>query len=402
MIYLGDIPKEILDKHWEYFENSIGYKKIEEYKKQNALPIKQRALFRFISNHDLLKKIIIGKPIEIRELIDKYNELVINKGRIVSNDAFAFYKDFIVTGGWNSIWVKINRDAAGLSNKKNIKARMIYLDKRFSSMERLYGQVNNERLNIGTLKSRFDNINNNISSNLESWNDLLKSIFDYSKFIEISDNWNAYKYTTDLGVTVCPYCNRNYIHTLETDSGRTRAELDHFYPKSLYPFLSISIYNLIPSCHICNSNLKGSKNFFEEQHIHPFENLNQSKITFKLQYTDLKIETVIPNINQFEIDFNFNPSLNNSEMTMINNSLKTFKTKELYNNHKDIAQELVYKAYYYNKTKIEELQSILGTNSGIDENFIERVVYGNYIHENNFGKRPLAKFTGEILSDLEN
>jgi len=402
MIYLGDIPKEILDKHWEYFEKSIGYKKIEEYKKQDALPIKQRALFRIISNHDLLKKIIIGKPIEIREIIDKYNELVINKGRIVSNDAFAFYKDFIVTGGWNSIWVKINRDAKGLSNKKNIKARMIYLDKRFTSMERLYGQVNNESLNIGTLKSRFDYIANKISSKLESWNDLLKSIFDYSKFIKISDNWNAYKYTTDLGVTVCPYCNRNYIHTLETNTGRTRAELDHFYPKSLYPFLSISIYNLIPSCHICNSNLKGSKNFFEVQHIHPFENLNQNKITFKLHYKDLKIETVIPNINQFEIDFNFNPSLNNSEMTMINNSLKTFKTKELYNNHKDIAQELVYKAYYYNKTKIEELQSILGTNSGIDENFIERVVYGNYIHENNFGKRPLAKFTGEILSDLEN
>ncbi|WP_131430949.1 hypothetical protein [Chryseobacterium formosense] len=398
---MGEIPKEILDKHWEYFENSIGYKKIEEYKNQNILPSKQRALFRIISNHELLKKIIIGKPSEIRELIDQYNEVVINKGIIISNEVFSFYKDFIVTGGWNSIWLKINREA-WLSHKKNIKARMIYLDKRFSSMEMLYGLGKNDRLNIGVLKSRFNNINNNISSNLESWNDLLKSIFDYSKFIEINDNWNAYKYTTDLGITVCPYCNRNYIHTLETDSGRTRAELDHFYPKSLYPFLSISIYNLIPSCHICNSNLKGSKNFFEEQHMHPFENLNQSKITFKLHYTDLKIETVIPNTNQFEIDFDFSPSLKNSEMTMINNSLKTFKTKELYNNHKDIAQELIYKAYYYNRTKIEELQSILGDNSGIDENFIERIVYGNYIHENNFGKRPLAKFTGEIISNLEN
>ena len=401
MIYLGDIPKEILDKHWKYFENSIGYKKIEEYKNKNTLTSKQRALFRIISNHEILKKIIIGKPSEIRELIDQYNEVVINRGLIISNEVFSFYKDFIVTGGWNSIWLKINREA-GLSNKKNIKARMIYLDKRFSSMEILYGIDKNDKLNISILKRRFNNIDNNISSNVESWNDLLKSIFDYSKFIEITDNWNAYKYTIDLGITVCPYCNRNYIHTLETDSGRTRAELDHFYPKSLYPFLSISIYNLIPSCHICNSNLKGSKNFFEEQHMHPFENLNQSKITFKLHYTDLKIETVIPNTNQFEIDFDINPSLNNSEMTIINNSLKTFKTKELYNNHKDIAQELVYKAYYYNRTKIEELQSILGDNSGIDENFIERVVYGNYIHENNFGKRPLAKFTGEILSNLEN
>lgn len=402
MIYLGDIPKEILDKHWEYFKNSNGYGKIKEYKYDNYLPIRQRLIFKYLNNDQLLRKIVIGKPSELRELIDKYNLEVINSGIIVSDIAFAFYKDFILAGGWDCIWKKINTEAKRLSNSNNILARMNYLDRRFSTIENSYGIVNLDRLNIGGLKNRYNAINNRISSSIESWNTLWKSIFDYSKFIELSKSWNAYKYTTDLGITVCPYCNRNYIHTLETDSGRTRAELDHFYPKSLYPFLSISIYNLIPSCHICNSNLKGSKNFFEKQHIHPFENLNQSKITFKLHYTDLKIETVIPNINQFEIDFNFNPSLNNSEMTMINNSLKTFKTKELYNNHKDIAQELVYKAYYYNKTKIDELQSILGTNSGIDENFIERVVYGNYIHENNFGKRPLAKFTGEILSDLEN
>lgn len=401
MIYLGDISKEILDKHWEYFKNSTGYGKIKEYKDDNALPIKQRLIFKYLNNDRLLKKIITGKPSELRELIDKYNLEVINSGIIVSDIAFAFYKDFILAGGWDCIWKKINTEAKRLSNNNNILARMNYLDRRFSTIENSYGIVNIDRLNIGGLKNRYNVINNRISSSIEGWNTLWKSIFDYSKFIELSKDWNAYKYTTDLGITVCPYCNRNYIHTVETNSGKTRAELDHFYPKSLYPFLSISIYNLVPSCHICNSNLKGSKNFFKDQHIHPFENSNQNKVKFKLHYTDSEIESIVPSINQFEIDFDFVPNLDYSDTTMINNSLKTFKTKELYNNHKDIAQELIFKSHYYNDTKKEELKNILGTDSGIDDNFIDRVVYGNYNQENDFGKRPLAKFTGDLLSKLK-
>lgn len=401
MIYLGDISKEILDKHWGYFKNSTGYGKIKEYKYDNTLPIRQRLIFKYLNDDRLLRKIVIGKPSEIRELIEKYNLEIINSGIIVSDIAFAFYKDFILAGGWECLWKKINTEAKRLSNNNNILARMNYLDRRFSTIENSYGIVNIQRLNISGLKNRYNAINNRISSSIEDWNTLWKSIFDYSKFIELSKNWNAYKYTRDLGITVCPYCNRNYIHTVETDSGKTRAELDHFYPKSLYPFLSISIYNLVPSCHICNSNLKGMKNFFKDQHVHPFENLNQNGVKFKLHYTDSEIESIVPSIKQFEIDFDFIPSLDYYDKTMINNSLKTFKTKELYNNHKDIAQELIFKSHYYNETKKEELKTILGINSGIDDNFIDRVVYGNYNQENDFGKRPLAKFTGDLLSKLK-
>lgn len=401
MIYLGDIPKEILDKHWEYFKNSNGYGKIKEYINDNALPIRQRLLFKYLNNDLLLKKIVIGKPSKLKELIDKYNLEVINSGIIVSLLAFAFYKDFIIPGGWDCIWKKINTKAERLSNNNNILARMNYLDKRFTIIENFYGIVNLDMLNIGGLKNRYNAINSRISSTIEDWNTLLKSIFDYSKFIELGKTWNAYKYTADLGITVCPYCNRNYIHTVETDTGKTRAELDHFYPKSLYPFLSISIYNLVPSCHICNSNLKGTKNFCKDQHLHPFENSNQNKVKFKIRYTDADIESIVPSINQFEIDFDFIPNLDYYNKTMINNSLKTFKTKELYNNHKDVAQELIFKSYYYNETKKEELKTILGVDSGIDNNFIDRVVYGNYNQENDFGKRPLAKFTGDLLSKLK-
>ena len=51
----------------------------------------------------------------------------------------------------------------------------------------------------------------------------------------------------NLHIDVCPYCNRNYINQKK---GTT---LDHFFPKSLYPLVAISFYNLIPSCYSCNT-----------------------------------------------------------------------------------------------------------------------------------------------------
>lgn len=51
---------------------------------------------------------------------------------------------------------------------------------------------------------------------------------------------------------------------------KTTAHLDHFYPKSDYPFLALSLYNFVPSCQICNSRLfKGNKDTLVS--IYPYE-----------------------------------------------------------------------------------------------------------------------------------
>lgn len=86
--------------------------------------------------------------------------------------------------------------------------------------------------------------------------------------------WCSYLYTYLLGVDVCPYCNSQFVYTyrlnkLEEEdfikssipNGTTRAELDHFFPKNKFPFLAMSIFNLVPSCHTCNSSIKGYVEF---------------------------------------------------------------------------------------------------------------------------------------------
>lgn len=64
----------------------------------------------------------------------------------------------------------------------------------------------------------------------------------------------VYKFVESMNIQVCPYCNRNYISVVKdkNDGFKTRPELDHFYNKSKYPYLAVSMRNLVPSCHVCN------------------------------------------------------------------------------------------------------------------------------------------------------
>ncbi len=73
--------------------------------------------------------------------------------------------------------------------------------------------------------------------------------------------WTPYTYTSMLGIKVCPYCNRQFISTVIKEDGKVRGNIDHFFPKGKYPILSMSIYNWVPCCSVCNSSFKKDKSF---------------------------------------------------------------------------------------------------------------------------------------------
>lgn len=112
------------------------------------------------------------------------------------------------------------------------------------------------------------------SSVFEQFLEDCKDVFAYDEFSSKSSNdWNAYSLCQASKYDLCPYCQQAMAFTIHRDSdGKAfRPTLDHFYPKSQYPYLSLSLYNLIPCCHTCNSSLKGQTDFFMREHLHPFE-----------------------------------------------------------------------------------------------------------------------------------
>jgi len=225
----------------------------------------------------------------------------------------------------------------------------------------------------------------------DKWHPLYKIIRDeifekeYKNWGNRKIEYSAYEFVNILDLKTCPYCNRNYTFIVDEESGKLRPEIDHFYPKSIYPFLAMSFYNLIPSCSICN-HTKSSK--IKENLINPYD-IKDDDFKFTYKPTDIsfsQIESKKYNMDSFEIEFKKK-----------NENIDIFKLDELYKQHKDIVVDLLMKKAYYPKSYIEELEKSFGFTK--DE--IYRYLLNNYKKEEDLHKRPLSKLIKDISEELD-
>ena len=206
----------------------------------------------------------------------------------------------------------------------------------------------------------------------------------YKNFTNYKKQHDAYDLVKGLNLKTCPYCNRNYTFVVDSDNGKLRPELDHFYPKSIYPFLAVSFYNLIPSCPICN-HTKGNKVKKDLDNPYDIETNN-----YRFTYTPNNIDFTIVEKEKYNFD-SFDIELKGNE-----SNIKLFKLIELYKQHKDIVQELLIKKAYYPESYIEELEKSFRFSK--DE--IYRYLLGNYNKEEDLHKRPLSKLIRDISEEL--
>ena len=207
----------------------------------------------------------------------------------------------------------------------------------------------------------------------------------YKKFIKkylYEQRFPRMRFVEELRVTVCPYCNRNFINPT---SERTTCELDHFYDKKSYPILAVSFRNLVPVCHICN--LIKSSNLIEYS---PYNKKYSTDDLISFDYF-IKGSDYLTNNEQIGIEINGSNAFESN--------IKNLKLRELYQLHTDIVQECIKKAIIFNK---EYMKDLFNTYDGLFESEEElyRIVYGNFKKESLYGKRPLAKLTKDILDDL--
>lgn len=244
--------------------------------------------------------------------------------------------------------------------------------------------------------------------------DKLNSVFNYDSFISKEKvGWNAYELAKALGVNVCSYCNRNYTHTVT--KGRdyyVRPEFDHFLPKYKFPFLAISFYNLIPSCHTCNSNLKLKVDFNTRSYLHPYLSSFDDIAKFSVEFVDKKRLTADQiaaqygamffqgKVDGFEIKLKKKrKSVSNYLFSKVQRNAEVFKLPELYNCHKDMVSEMVLNAVIYNEDKIKELLTAYPNlfDSRAD---VMRHISKNYPSVDDMSRRPFSKLTKDIHIEL--
>ena len=195
-----------------------------------------------------------------------------------------------------------------------------------------------------------------------------------------------------VGQNVCPYCNRNFIEDLKIVKNRNSRnpvgtfELDHFYSKDEFPMFAVSLYNLIPVCGTCN-RIKSNMIF----KVNPYLMYNKKD--------NISFEYNILGSNYMENEHELEIKIKSSSKEALEDAQK-LRLEEIYNRHKDIAQEIIKKMQYYSPEYIECLFKDTGTLfQSKDE--LYRLLYGGYANPDEFGKRPLSKFIKDIYQNTK-
>jgi len=218
----------------------------------------------------------------------------------------------------------------------------------------------------------------------------------YAKF---RDSVSSKNYINKVNLKVCPYCNRNYIFNFTKNKKKeATAQLDHFIDKSKYPYLSLSLYNLVPSCSVCNQR-KSAKNILIEPILNPFEDNIHNHISFNS--TEIVSRDELKNK---KLDF-FSEERTKISINLISDDkrveehLKTFNIEGLYNNHTDVVADLYKKRVIYSDEYIDELLTKYGEIFQSREELIGLITCG-YMNEEELNQRPLSKLIYDISQEL--
>lgn len=222
---------------------------------------------------------------------------------------------------------------------------------------------------------------------------------DIMKYKEIkdmlNDNWSAYQYLLELGIKVCPYCNRQYITPIYSDNGKVRADLDHFFSKSQYPFLSMSIYNLVPSCKFCNSSLKGTKEFVYNENLNPFESNVADYLEFDI--IPKSYQSFYGNDN-FVLKLREKDNKNKKNNEKAKKNCEIFKIEEIYQYHNDIIKNIILKKMIYSDRYIKKAYKNYNKLQ-INNEDIKYILLSPYIGKKDNDK-PLSMLINNIIDKL--
>lgn len=252
-------------------------------------------------------------------------------------------------------------------------------------------------------KAIIDNINLILNSDLNILESQFLNLCDGFNAKELKDIEKAFNYSgyrkkpkffknfKQLNIKSCPFCNNNYIYFYKEDASteyNTLATLEHYYSKAKYPHLSLSFYNLIPCCSICNSKFKGSDNKHLGKICHPYRDDFNEKAEFSL-----KLKRFDKNL---ELDIDLKTYDKKAET-----SVDRFKLDEIYKEHDDIAKEIWNKSQYYNDSRIDELHKEFYEKLGYSKEDVKNIVFCNYLNKDDINKRNHSKLTQDILKQFD-
>tara|TARA_R110001632_G_scaffold63318_2_gene151427 strand:- start:84254 stop:85420 length:1167 start_codon:yes stop_codon:yes gene_type:complete len=234
---------------------------------------------------------------------------------------------------------------------------------------------------------------NNIGSNradiiISKYQDKIKRYEDIENLIDDTRIRNTLKNLTD----------KSGILKIENSliQNKNHFTLDHVLPQSLYPYLSLCLFNLTPSCYSCNSKLKKDTKIYssisEIKSISPTGINGVFNLNFKIYFKDGFDKNNLPDTaNEYSIKID----------SAHKEYIKRLNLQGRYNFHKDISFELIDKRKTYSDSQIQEIVTLFGEkNIEINEIQLKKQIFGSVIFEED-SNAQFEKYKKDIAKQLD-
>ncbi len=174
-----------------------------------------------------------------------------------------------------------------------------------------------------------------LPDNLKTANKNLANAFNYAKFSQQPTDgtqWYAAKLMKEAlkNLQYCPYCNADMVYAMDTRGRIARSAFDHFFPAARYPFLALSLYNLIPSCHRCNSSFKRSLHKEPQVSFHPCLDDVDDATRFVLIGLTNEMRYCEPEDNTLSVRLLPRPNHSEAKQAQLENYQALFRIDEVY------------------------------------------------------------------------
>lgn len=186
---------------------------------------------------------------------------------------------------------------------------------------------------------------------------------------------------------------KSQLSGLDLENDYNHFTLDHVLPQSKFKFLSLCLYNLVPSCYSCNSKLKGKKEFVINKRLLELSPTSPSYtlrdgLQFRIYY-----QGALPKIKSttdFILDIK---AISNKKHAQ--DYIDIFLLRGRYAFHKDIVLKLIEKHLDYPPERIRSLALQMGK----PDREIREMIYGTELFDKD-ANLPMQKMRYDIAKAL--
>ena len=297
------------------------------------------------------------------------------------------------------------------------------------------------------LKSFWENLSKEERADCDAAKKVILQLFDYDKFcsgqglkffvddklgpyiewVALAD-WSAWHLIRALDVDACAYCNADAVFALcinqkvpgrdvtfaqqlaeqdadgedgtdvHTAEQHKRSPLDHFYVRSEYPCLGLSLYNLVPACTRCNTNMKGAKEQDAVHYIHPYRESFDDGIRFYALFNDYASLMMAKNEPNVSLVFRSKHCKDRTLPERAKASAEFFHLDEVYNQtYKREVVDAVRRIVAFPDSYWEDMRKRY---PGIDDVVVNRMLLGCSLNRQRINKERFSKMICDLNDQL--